>query len=88
LAFDPPLAGTVTDTVALPPVQETVRDNPTSFGDDENTQFFVPDTVAKSCTDPPASGSAVGVAVNEAIFGSTTNGLIRGRAAGDTVFGA
>jgi hypothetical protein len=76
LAFDPPLGGTVTDTVALPAVHETVFGSPESAGDEANTQVFVAVTEAESWTDPPAWGSTVGVAVNEVILGGTALALV------------
>jgi hypothetical protein len=65
-------------------VQETVWGNPVSAGVEENTQFFVPVTVAESCTEPPAWGSAVGVAENEVILGEDCADSCR-RGADDTV---
>lgn len=86
MAFDPVLAGTVTESEALPPVHETVFGNPETAGDEENTQFVVPVTDAESVTDPPACGSVVGVALNDVTLGGRTNGFARGASDDDAVF--
>jgi hypothetical protein len=88
LAFDPVLAGTVTDTVALPVVHDTVFGKPDIAGDEEKTQLVVAVTEAESWTVPPAWGSVVGVAVKEVIFGGTTVGVPRGAAEEADIFGA
>jgi hypothetical protein len=73
------LAGTVTETEALPPEHETVWGSSERAGEEENTQLVVEVTEAKSCTDPPAWGRAVGVAVNEVILGEDFAGSARCR---------
>jgi hypothetical protein len=69
-------------------VHDTVFGNPETVGLEENTQFFVPVTDAESSTDPPAWGSAVGVAVNEVILGAEGFDLAGSREMVGTAFEA
>ncbi|MGO9906910.1 MAG: hypothetical protein ACLPY3_14500 [Solirubrobacteraceae bacterium] len=64
------LAGTVTDTEALPDVHDTVLGSPVTAGVEENTQLVASVTVADNTTDPPVCGRVATEAVNELTTGA------------------